>query len=149
MTIFRPILRVLLGAVFCYAGVAKALNPGQFAIDIDHYRLLPYFALAPLALYVPWLEIVSGISVVFGPARRGALFVLLALNFIFTLAVGSALVRGLDITCGCFGAALSMPLSLSLARNLLLGAASLWLLYDEHEGEVNRASAGMIASGIK
>jgi len=121
----------LLGAVFCYAGVAKALNPGQFAIDIDHYRLLPDVALAPLGLYLPWLEIVSGIGVVFGPARRGALLVLLVLNLVFILAIGSALVRGLDIACGCFGAALSMGLSLSLARNALLGAANLWLLCEE------------------
>ncbi|MFA5264878.1 MAG: MauE/DoxX family redox-associated membrane protein [Opitutaceae bacterium] len=131
MTTGRNILRFLLGAVFCYAGVAKALNPAQFTIDIDHYRLLPYVALVPLALYLPWLEIVAGAGVILGPARRGALLVLLALNIGFTLAIGSALARGLDITCGCFGAALSMPLSLSLGRNLLLGAASLWLLYDE------------------
>jgi uncharacterized membrane protein YphA (DoxX/SURF4 family) len=141
MTICRNLLRLLLGAVFCYAGVAKALNPGQFAIDLDHYRLLPYFALAPLALYLPWLEIVSGIGVVFGPARRGALLVLLALNVIFTLAIGSALARGLDITCGCFGPAFSMSLSLSFARNLLLGAASLWLLHGERETCRKRADA--------
>lgn len=131
MTIGRPMLRLLLGAVFCYAGVAKALDPGQFAVDIDRYRLLPHFALAPLALYLPWLEIVSGAGVIIGPARRGALLVLLALNFVFTLAIGSALVRGIDITCGCFGTALSMSLAFSLARNLVLGAANLWLLCDE------------------
>ena len=133
MTICRHILRILLGVVFCYAGTAKALNPGQFAIDIDHYRLLPYFALAPLALYLPWLEIVSGAGIIIGPARRGALLVLLALNIVFTLVIGSALVRGLDITCGCFGAVFSLSLPMSLARNLLLGAANLWLLYEEQE----------------
>jgi len=145
MTIFRHILRVSLGAVFCYAGVAKAINPAQFAIDIDHYQLLPYVALAPLVLYLPWLEIVSGIGVVFGPARRGALLVLLALNLVFTLAIVSALVRGLDITCGCFGAAFSMRLPLSLVRNLFLGVANLWLLHDEKC--VAKGSPPMVVTG--
>lgn len=123
------VLRIFVGALFVAAGVLKALDPANFAADIDHYRLLPYFALAPLALYLPWLEIVCGCAVIASCRfRRSALILLLAMIIIFTGAVVSALMRHLDITCGCFGAASALPLSFALVRNVVLLALLGWLL---------------------
>ena len=127
------LLRFLAGGLFIVAGALKALDPAGFALDIDHYHLLPYYALAPLALYLPWLEIVCGVAVIAWPGfRRGALVLLLALMFVFTAAIISAMARHLDISCGCFGAATALPLSYALARNVVLGGLILWLLRGEN-----------------
>jgi uncharacterized membrane protein YphA (DoxX/SURF4 family) len=121
-------LRIAVGALFAYAGWLKVTSPGQFATDIEHYRLLPYFMIHPLAFYLPWLEIVSGAAVILGPGRHGGLALLLALTLVFATAIGSALARHLDISCGCFGSLDTQSLGLSLGRDILLGLALLWLL---------------------
>ncbi|HXA81247.1 MAG TPA: MauE/DoxX family redox-associated membrane protein, partial [Opitutaceae bacterium] len=99
------ILRLLVGGIFVVAGVLKVFDPARFAADIDHFRLLRYFAVAPLALYLPWLEIICGLAVFVSAWRRSALLLLLALTIVFIAAITSAWMRGLDIRCGCFGAA--------------------------------------------
>jgi uncharacterized membrane protein YphA (DoxX/SURF4 family) len=121
------ILRLLAGGVFLVAGVLKVLDPAHFAADIDHFRLLPYFAVAPLALYLPWLEIVCGLAVFLGAARRSALVLLLAMTVVFIAAIASAWMRGLDIRCGCFGAASTAPLAYDLAFDVVLGGVLFWL----------------------
>jgi putative oxidoreductase len=128
---FALFLRFALGAIFVAAGALKIADPARFATDLDHFRILPYAATLPVALFFPWLEVWSGLALIAGPARRGALVVLTLLCVIFTAAIASALVRKLDITCGCFGSAFSAGLAVSLARSLLLCAACFWLLRRE------------------
>ena len=124
--------RVVLAAVFIYAGVAKALDPAAFADSIDGYRLLPDPVGAALALYLPWLEIAGGLGVLWPRARLGALSLLFLLCLVFGIAIASAWVRDLNIGCGCFGggaigaAALRGSLLRSIALALLAGAL-LWV----------------------
>jgi putative oxidoreductase len=125
------ILRLLAGGVFLVAGVLKVLDPAHFAAAIDHFRLLPYFAVAPLALYLPWLEIVCGLAVFAGAARRSALVLLFAMTVVFIAAIASAWMRGLDIRCGCFGAASTAPLTYDLVFDVVLGGVLFWLLLVE------------------
>lgn len=97
------ILAVISGGIFVYAGVLKAIDPAQFAIDIDNYKTLPWFVSVRLAFYLPWLEIFCGLALVFRFLYRGGLLILSALILIFIGATVAAKARGLDITCGCFG----------------------------------------------
>lgn len=120
-------LRLLAGGLFVYAGFLKVMNPGQFAADIDHYRLLPHSLIAPLASYLPWLEIVSGAAVMLGPGRRGGLALLLGMSLVFAAAIGSAWARHLDISCGCLGSGDFRSLGISLIRDILLCLVLLWL----------------------
>jgi uncharacterized membrane protein YphA (DoxX/SURF4 family) len=122
------ILRLLAGGVFLVAGALKVIDPAHFAANIDHFRLLPYFAVAPLALYLPWLEIICGLAVFVGAARRSALVLLFVLTVIFIVAIASAWMRGLDIRCGCFGAASTAPLAYDLVFDVVLGGVLFWLL---------------------
>jgi uncharacterized membrane protein YphA (DoxX/SURF4 family) len=48
------------------------------------------------------MELICGMCLVFGMLHRGAGLLLFGLLVVFTVAVVSALVRGLDISCGCF-----------------------------------------------
>lgn len=97
------LLRVIVGGVFIYAGVLKAMDPALFAKDVDNYRLLPFAASAAAALYLPWLEIFAGAALAFGFLYRGASLVIGGMLITFLIALCSAWARGLDITCGCFG----------------------------------------------
>src|SRR5690348_5576880 len=97
------ILDFVVAGIFIYAGAIKALDPVQFANDIDNYKILPWPISVALAFYLPWLEIFCGFALIGRFLYRGALSILTALIAVFTLATIAAKIRGLDITCGCFG----------------------------------------------
>jgi hypothetical protein len=124
------IVSLIVAAVFIYAGVLKALDPVQFAHDIDNYKVLPWTISVGLAFYLPWLEILCGLGLIFRFLYRGALSILTALIVVFTLATVAAKVRGLDITCGCFGhASQHWSFPAHLVTNLILLAVVIFLLY--------------------
>lgn len=128
-------LRLGLGGMFVLAGALKWGDPTSFALEIHNYQLLP--AMAPwLAATLPSVEIVLGLALLIAPrswARAGALASTMVL-VMFTIAVGSAVVRGVNITCGCFGEGSGPVTSWTVLRDvgLVAGAvALLWLLNDE------------------
>ena len=123
------IVEITIGGVFTYAGAIKALDPIRFANDIDNYKILPWPISVALAFYLPWLEIFCGLALVVRFLYRGALSILTALILTFTLATVAAKVRGLDITCGCFGhASQNWSFPAHLATNLILLAVVIFLL---------------------
>src|SRR6267142_1439214 len=120
------ILDFIIAAIFIYAGVLKALDPVQLAHDIDHYKILPWAVGVGLAFYLPWLEIFCGLALIFRLFYRGALSILSALVVVFLVATIAAKVRGLDITCGCFGhASQYWSFASHLATNLAILVALL------------------------
>jgi uncharacterized membrane protein YphA (DoxX/SURF4 family) len=122
------ILDLGLAAIFIYAGALKAIDPVQFASDIDNYKILPWPISVAVAFYLPWLEILCALGLVFRFLYRGALSILGVSIIVFTLAIAAAKVRGLDITCGCFGhVSQHWSFSSHLATNLAILAALLAL----------------------
>lgn len=121
------VLRVVIAAIFIYAGVTKAIAPLRFATDMDNFHLLPWMATAPMAFYLPWLELVCGIALIISRLDRGALLLLLVLTLVFVFALTSARFRGLDISCGCFGHA-TKDLSFASHLALNLGIVAILLL---------------------
>jgi putative oxidoreductase len=99
----RRIAEFIVGGIFIYAGVIKALDPIGFASDIDNYKILPWTISVRLAFYLPWLEIFCGLALIARRLYLGGLSILTALASIFISATIAAKIRGLDITCGCFG----------------------------------------------
>src|SRR2546421_712203 len=125
------IVALIIGGIFIYAGVIKALDPIAFANDIDNYKILPWPLAVRLAFYLPWLEMLCGLSLILRFFCRGGLFILTGLTFVFIAASAIAKVRGLDITCGCFGHAgknwnFTRHLPLDLA--IFAGLSVLWIL---------------------
>ena len=131
--VWRVLSRILdfaVAGIFIYAGALKAIDPVQFASDIDNYKLLPWPVSVALAFYLPWLEILCALGLVFRFLYRGALSILTASIVVFTLATIAAKVRGLDITCGCFGhASQNWSFPSHLATNLAILAALLALFF--------------------
>jgi putative oxidoreductase len=97
------ILDLIVAGIFIYAGVLKALDPLRFAYDIDNYKILRWPIAVCLAFYLPWLEILSGVTLIARRLYLGGLSILTILVVVFIGATVAAKVRGLDITCGCFG----------------------------------------------
>jgi len=95
--------RLILAGIFIYAGVTKGNNPVEFAGQVANYQLLPYAWNYLVAATLPYLELLCGTLLLLNKRVRPALLVLFALNLIFMLALGSLIVRGIDIDCGCFG----------------------------------------------
>jgi putative oxidoreductase len=128
--VLSRILDFVLAGIFIYAGALKAIDPVQFANDIDNYKLLPWSLSVAVAFYLPWLEILCALGLVFRFFYRGALSILTASIVVFTLATIAAKARGLDITCGCFGhASQHWSFSSHLATNLGILAALLFLFF--------------------
>jgi len=123
------IVDVVVGAIFICAGAIKAFDPIRFANDIDNYKILPWTIGVGLAFYLPWLEILCGLALVARVLYRGGLSILTALIGIFIAATIAAKIRGLDITCGCFGhASKNWSFSTHLALDFLLLAALIFLI---------------------
>ena len=125
---FWRIVDLIVGGIFIYAGIIKALHPVQFANDIDNYKTLPWFVSVRLAVYLPWLEIFCGLALIFRFLYRGGLLILTALILVFMGATIAAKARGLDITCGCFGhASKNWNFSTHLGLDLLILLAAVVL----------------------
>lgn len=95
-------IRLVLGVVFIWAAVHKIAYPADFAKDIYNYRMLPSTFINFMALTLPWLEIICGVLIILGIFTRGSALLIGFMLFIFIIAISFALVRGLDISCGCF-----------------------------------------------
>jgi uncharacterized membrane protein YphA (DoxX/SURF4 family) len=94
--------RLVVGGVFIYASLDKLGHPRAFAEAISHYRLVPYSLLHLCAHLLPVVEFVLGSALVLGIGRRGAALLAGVLTVVFMAAISSALIRNLDISCGCF-----------------------------------------------
>lgn len=95
-------LRIGIGILFLMAALPKLRDPEGFAQSIANYKILPVVAERVVALVLPPLEALLGVCLILGVLDAGASALALALMIVFTVAVGSALSRGLDISCGCF-----------------------------------------------
>jgi len=117
-------LRVAVGALFVWAALGKLQNPQQFAQDIANYRVLPAAFVAPAAATLPGVEIVIGLALVLGGWPRAAGLVAAGLLAVFAVAVASALARGINLECGCFGGTREIATWWTFARDVaLFGAA--------------------------
>jgi hypothetical protein len=110
-------------AAVLLSGYHKILYPADFAVMVYRFHLLPGALINFAALYLPWLEAVCAFCLLLVPRLRiPALWVVLALLILFTLALGINLWRGSVFGCGCFGrGSLEDPISiLHLVRNAAL-----------------------------
>lgn len=121
-------ITLILSAVFIISAVMKLTDPQLFVRDISYYRLLPAESLNILAIWLIMLEFVVGIALLFGTWRQAAAALAAVLFFLFILMIGLAMARGLDISCGCFGAGSQKVGWPKMIENILLLGGALWLV---------------------
>ena len=96
------VLSSLLALIFIWAACTKIAGPLEFQQALRHYDFLPAWTINPIAILLPWWELGAGIGLFVPAWRQSAVTVILLLLGCFIVAIVEALVRGLDISCGCF-----------------------------------------------
>ncbi len=122
-------VRVTMGAWFLYSGGEKIFRTGldRFTRDVMNYQLVKPPLDALVAYSIPWLEIIAGLCLMLGILRKGTLLAMTGLVGTFVVAIGWALSKGLDISCGCHGGATKVTW-MKVAENggYLIALAFLW-----------------------
>jgi uncharacterized membrane protein YphA (DoxX/SURF4 family) len=85
------------------AGALKIGHPVDLASAIAGFRLLPPELVAPLAVILPYFEVLLGLYLLAGLFTRVAAWVAAAQFVIYAAAIASAVLRGIPANCGCFG----------------------------------------------
>ncbi len=122
-------LRLYLGYFFIYASVSKIPYPAQFADAIANYRLVPFSLLHPVALILPWVELLAGLFLIIGFMPWTAVCIIGSLLIAFNTMVSINLAWGAPITCGCYDT-VGEPIGLmKLLENFLMLAAAIQIYY--------------------
>jgi len=121
----------VLGVIFLAAGILKVAHPRDFYSDLLAYEVaVPDLLLRYVAVALPWLEVLCGGALLVDFWSETIRPLVAALCLIFVLMLGQAVLRGLDLKCGCFGVAqggwLDFPV-VALGRAAALLLAAIWL----------------------
>lgn len=124
------VVRVLLGGLLLAAGASKVGHSTDLASTIATFRLLPAQIVGPLALALPYVEILLGAYLVAGLFTRAVAIVAAVQFFCYAGAIASAVLRHIPANCGCFGPHESSTADWPhVAFDLMLVAASLFIAF--------------------
>lgn len=101
------VLGLALGAIFLYAAKDKLIDPRPLITIIWGYQLLPNGPINPVAIFMPWMELLVGLTLVTGVKRRAGAFWATLMLTGFMIALGINAARGLNVACGCFSTSAS------------------------------------------
>lgn len=139
-------LRWYLGILFVGASLHKIADPRAFAVDVATYDILPLALVNVVAVVLPVVELVVGVLLLVGLRVRASALLVAGMMTVFLAALVVALIRGLDMSCGCFASqgAQDDPISrLTVLRDLGWLAVSAWLIaFDRGLAGLDRVLAG-------
>lgn len=95
-------VQLALGVLFVAAALPKIIDPPSFSHMIYNYRLVPGSLINPMALLMPWIELLCGLALILGIWKETARTLIAALLVLFIIAIGINLARNNAIDCGCF-----------------------------------------------
>jgi uncharacterized membrane protein YphA (DoxX/SURF4 family) len=96
------VARLLLGGFLIYASSHKIVDPPDFSLAIENYKFFPEQWINLLAIYVPWVELFTGVGLILGVGQRGGSILTMGLMLGFIGLLGYNLARGCPTICGCF-----------------------------------------------
>ncbi len=122
--------RVLLGGLFLMAAWPKLMDPSGFAMAVAQYQVLPSFIVNPFSIWLPALELITGLLLIFSRWERESAILLGFMMTMFIIALSQAIVRELGIACGCFdikGASDSGQTWYALLRDIVFMIPIVWM----------------------
>ena len=135
------VLRVILGAIFIYAAWLKLRDPwAVFAISIDSYQVLPMWAVELVARGLPWFELLLGVLLIAGFWRAITTSAASLLLIVFIGLMVRAMLKHLEIDCGCFGPGDRLSW-VTLLRDGTMLASSLFVTVMAFRGGTKSAAA--------
>ena len=96
------LFRVMLGSIFVYASFHKIIYPDKFAEIVYGYDLFPKNTINLIAITIPFIEIISGILLIFNIKPQASLIVINGMLTSFIIIISINLIRGHRFDCGCF-----------------------------------------------
>ncbi|MFA3781930.1 MauE/DoxX family redox-associated membrane protein [Melioribacteraceae bacterium 4301-Me] len=137
---FFLIIRIFLSFLFIFSGIEKIKDPNAFAAAITNYHILPNFLINFFAISLPWIETFTGILLLFKFFEKENLCIIFSMLSVFTIAVVVALIRGINIDCGCFGTLNSEKVGVQkIVENILiLVITAVLFIYDDKKLTVNK-----------
>jgi hypothetical protein len=97
------LIRAIVSGLFIVAGLLKLRDAELTLISVYQYQLMSWESAGVLAATLPWIEIAGGVGIWLPKLRLGGATLCLGLTVLFIAALGSAVARDLDVSCGCFG----------------------------------------------
>jgi uncharacterized membrane protein YphA (DoxX/SURF4 family) len=95
------VIRILFGGLFIYTSVWHSMHAQEFLQSIKDYQIISGPLVSWSGFLFIALEAAIGVTLVFGFFVRQMALVAAALLAAFTGVIVSAIVRKLDIACGC------------------------------------------------
>ena len=115
MKILVTISRIIVGALFIFSGFVKMIDPIGFGYKLQEYFepdvlnlefLAPYALL--IAVFVVIFEVMLGVMILIGYAKKFTLWSLLLMMLFFTLLTFYTAYFHKVTDCGCFGDAVKL-----------------------------------------
>jgi len=114
---FIHLLQLLVGVLFIFSGVVKAIDPTGTAIKMgEYFQVFNEYAPAlgglwdlcndmalPISMFMVIFEIIVGLALLYGLFFNVATWSLLAMLIFFTFLTGFTMTTGKVTDCGCFG----------------------------------------------
>ena len=101
-SVIALLCRIILGVILVYASIDKIVHPAEFAKSIGNYNVLPFGLENLLGIILPILELLVGTCLVLGIMLDGSAIISEGMMIVFIIALSQAMIRGIDINCGCF-----------------------------------------------
>lgn len=125
--------RILVGVTFVFSGLMKAIDPLGFSYKIEDYLIkLDLTFLFPIglptAILLETAEFAVGAFLLLGIYRKLTTRLILLFMVFFTPLTLWVAIANPVADCGCFGDAFIINNWLTFFKNVILSAASIWLL---------------------
>jgi len=135
-TILILLVRVFLGGLFIAASLDKIADPAAFASSILNYKIIGPTLSMFIATILPPLELLCGLGLILGLYPRASALLITCMLAGFTILIISALLRGLDISCGFFtqDPNLNKIGYVKILENVGMIMLGMWLLFVENYG---------------
>lgn len=126
--ILFEIIRIILAFLFILSALQKLRSLENFALSVDAYQIFAATLVNLITLIIPWLELFVGFGLLFRYKLKANLILYLIMMISFTILVFIAMVKGLDIECGCFGESSAKVGFIKLVENFIIIFLNLILL---------------------
>jgi len=132
MKILRSVSRILIGLVFIFSGIVKAIDPLGSAYKFhDYFQAFNIGSLnwlsLPLAILLCTAEFIAGFSVLTGLRQKTGIWVVMILMVIFTPLTFILALTNPVSDCGCFGDAIHLTNWQTFGKNIILIALAIVL----------------------
>jgi putative oxidoreductase len=112
---------MIVGGTMAYSAFHHLANPFAFLATVLRYQVIPPWAGPAVAICLPFVQLVIGAMLLARVGTKPTALASCILLTVFVLVQATAVGRGLEIPCGCFGANRFEPVGWStISRTLAL-----------------------------